>query len=266
MKYMESLMLNMQELVISYENKMSCIFFAKLRYVLELIATIDILTTFDEHEMEVYQAHTDVLRYSAWNKIPKIMKERLRDAGMMKEDPSNVMIKYDGKETTVFHLYLKNLDFLKKYYKDRYNLNISKGQVKHVNGWAINIVGRSNKAPSNLAIILSFIENNADKFSEKSNNLKDYFSGLYTLICSYCHSTAFASIEVNDGNDNLYIDEAYYYLIKVFDVLMKNIESRFEDVSKMKKHMSKSDKMDKANTLEYSIAQILKKLEDEVII
>lgn len=259
-KYLESLYINVYELSLALELKKSYILFTKLRYTLELFSTIDILSQMNETQIEVYQAHTDILNYLSWIKMPKSIKSQFN------EDFNKIMVKIKGKEKTVFHIYEDNLRFIEKYYLEQYGLKLRKNQLKHVNAWAINLIENNNRAPSNQSIIIGFIEKYLGKDREQKLDYVTYFKGLYALSCSYSHATALSVNEVLSGNDEFYMNEAYYYFIKVYEVFMKNMESRFEEFRVMQSIAEKSIKLKYENTYEFSVAQILQKLKNQVII
>jgi len=253
-KYSESMMLNFQELIIAFEKGKSLIFFTKLRYVLELIATIDILLDFDEEQMEMYQVHTDIRSVSAWNKIPEILKSYYKEIGYIDKDPLKIIVSHNDKNITINKRYLDDLKYLNNFYTTRYKMCLKNNYAKNVNGWAVNIVEKSNESPSNLKIELNFIKNNSLELSDSDNeNMSDIIRGLSALTSSYCHTTAYSMNDLEKSDDALYIKESYYYLIKILKIFNDKCKRKFPILKKIESHYYNN------------IDQLLKKFEDYVI-
>lgn len=265
-KYLESLMLNIQELALAFENDKPYIFFTKLRYGLELMSTIDVILDWDENGIEMYQVHTDILTNSAYQKIPKVIKDYFRDAGLIKQDPNKVEVTYGGVTMSVHQMYLENLKFMKEYYKKEYSIDVTNKTLKHVNGWAIRLFNDSDKPPSNLNLIRNFISKNKDYFDESYDGIESFLEGLYTLICAYCHATSFSSKSILEKEYELYIDEAYYYLIKFFEILMLKIEKMFPSITDLLNTMKSLKDYNEKFSYKYSINEILKEMKNNVII
>jgi len=253
-KYSESMMLNFQELIIAFEKGKSLIFFTKLRYVLELIATIDILLDFDEEQMEMYQVHTDIRSVSAWNKIPEILKSYYKEIGYIDKDPLKIIVSHNDKNITINKRYLDDLKYMNNFYTTRYKMCLKNNYAKNVNGWAVNIVEKSNESPSNLKIELNFIKNNSLELSDSDNeNMSDIIRGLSALTSSYCHTTAYSMNDLEKSDDALYIKESYYYLIKILKIFNDKCKRKFPILKKIESHYYNN------------IDQLLKKFEDYVI-
>lgn len=258
-KYFETLSWNIKELALSYEKLKPYIFFTKSRFLLEMFSIIDLLLNMSEKEVEVYQAHTDIRTFLDFCRIPSICKEDYISAGLLSRDYINTEIKYKDGKSSLQDIYIDNLNFIQVFYKDKYNIDVTKGKIKHVNGWAIKKIKNKINPPSNEKLILDFAKLIDSHKNDDINYIK-LAKGIYILVCSYCHSTSYSYLDSLSSEVKSKMRQTYKYIIISLSYLSKRIEDKFNFISKYKNELKKDSKYDEKYTLDFSIKELLNSL------
>lgn len=256
-KLLETLQMNLKEFIIAYEEKRVFLFYSKLRFLLETFAYIDIALHFDEKRAEIYQIHTDVKRYVQAIKIPEHMQV---DELGNKIDIEKIVIKVEGEDVFNQTLYMENLQILKEYFYDSYNIKTKTKTLKHPNGWAIKIDDDWTKPPRNLDIINHFI---TQYISDTNTSITtDYIKGLYTLSSFYCHTTLY-SIWYSKWNKTKGLEESIFKeTMRMLGYLAERMYETYPYITEFEEHLLNT-KEKEVKTFKFSLDKLLNKKEND---
>lgn len=203
-----------RELLLSYYRKDKSYYYIKIRQILEYASYIVIILESDDLKLETFQSYTDIFRYSTilnyyslWNEdISSVIKQKLA-----------------GSDLTLEMSYYKNLDLMKKYIKDEFNMNVKTNLLRRANSWLFN--GR--KIPSTWEII----KTNITKLDDEIAKDIDYYSGLYSISSLYSHINEFSLSNEDLSNEDFYKESfkrIFIILEKVYRLLFNNTLDEFQ--------------------------------------
>lgn len=225
-KLLDHLTHNVRELIYGFEKKVPYLYITKIRFVLENLAMIWILLDYDETQVEVYQAHTDIKTYIDSKKIPDSL---LKQFGKTQEDVDNTIIDANGEQITLKEAYKRNVAFIQEFLKERYQLNLSEGEILKSNAWMVDSAKEWNKTPGNMKYVSYPMVDLKDSHVLKKFDfrLDHYIKGLYSFSSTHCHPTFYSSINNDWEKHEGLLNETYYVIMTYLDLVLEKLDLHY---------------------------------------
>ena len=205
-------------------------FYTQVRYLIEFVVTVNILTMENNERNKIYYIHQYIKGYQAKTTIKNFLSTQ--------EIAKNSLInKVFEEETTKYN---QSIDYIIDYYKKYYNKDVDRNNVIRLNGWALYLSGLENEYILNLPSLLNFSVSSLtsginEELSQYGINIAitDYVLGLYEESCAYSHVTPYAWV----NNIKLYkfrssYKEQFLIILIILLEIFKEIDLRLKNDEK----------------------------------
>lgn len=202
-------------------------FYTQVRFLIEFVVTINILTNEDNERNKIYYIHQYIKGYQAKFTIKNFL--------------SSQNVKVDEEVNRVFseetEKYQKSIDLIIDYYKKFHNRDVDRNNAVRLNAWALYLRGLDNDYILNLPSLLSFsvtgLMNGINEELKQYNihiNITDYVLGLYEESCAYSHVTPYAWV----NNIKLYknrtsFKEQFLIILMLLLEVFKELDERLTE-------------------------------------
>lgn len=202
-------------------------FYTQVRYLIEAVVTINILTNEDNERNKVYYIHQHIKGYQAITTIKNFLSTQTNTK-------ITTINKIFEDETTKYN---QSIEYIINYYKNIFNKEIDRNNVIRLNGWALYLNGLDNEYILNLPSLLNFSVNGLtsgmnDELQQYGINIAitDYVLGLYEESCAYSHVTPYAWV----NNIKLYknrnsFKEQFLIILIIFLELFREIDEKLKN-------------------------------------
>lgn len=202
-------------------------FYTQVRYLIEAVVTINILTNEDNERNKVYYIHQHIKGYQARTTIKNFLSTQTNTK-------ITTINKIFEDETTKYN---QSIEYIINYYKNIFNKEIDRNNVIRLNGWALYLNGLDNEYILNLPSLLNFSVNGLtsgmnDELQQYGINIAitDYVLGLYEESCAYSHVTPYAWV----NNIKLYknrnsFKEQFLIILIIFLELFREIDEKLKN-------------------------------------
>ena len=207
-------------------------FYTQVRYLIEGIVTINVLTNEDNERNKVYYIHQHIKGYQARTTIKNFLSAETNTK-------TSTLNKVFEDETTKYH---QSIDYIVDYYKKIFSKDVDKNNIVRLNGWALYLNGLDNEYILNLPSLLNFSVNSLtsginNELQQYGMNIAitDYVLGLYEESCAYSHVTPYAWV----NNIKLYknrnsFKEQFLIILIIFLELFREIDEKLKTDTKTK--------------------------------
>lgn len=236
----------LEDYLLSYYLKNSNMFFIQTRYILESVSTINILVEENESRSLVYQIHQNIKSYESHFSNNKFSKTT--------ELSINKLFSDEDLQNRKLH----DIEHIKLYYKENYNLEYDDKIILRLNGWALNLSRLNNTEILNTPkLITHSINPIAQKIRFISGDIistDDFALGLYEESSAHAHVSSYSYL--NRKNSFNYDEKML--------VTMIIIEKTFEKILNVYQYRETQHEIAPSNKLINEYLELIRKIIYEI--
>ena len=156
------------DLVRSTHTNNTQLFFIQSRYIIESLSTIHVLMQEDEERNRVYHIHQSIKNFEA-------------------QASSRAFLNI---EEDTYAENLANIDFIRSYYRNRFNVEMEENKITRLSGWALFLATIGNSEPLNSPDFVQLLGDAVLESKEEVRRLLVFYeeSNAYTHITPYAFS------------------------------------------------------------------------------
>lgn len=238
-----------------YDNNYDS-FYIQSRYLIEFLVTSMILLKDNEERAKIYLIHQEIKGYQSKKNYNDYLSKYANT-----EEVKQLVLEAEKK-------HLENIEFIKKYYFDTFNIDVNDTTILRLNGWALFLPQLNNEDNLNFPSLIQYaIKNVIMEIGAKIANEEyqeiietvDFVQGFYEEACAYSHITPYSwhnNLKLYEANNifkeqyaitNSLLNQLFHGIIQTFNIqqdlefyekisntLLKGMESLLQDLLKIK--------------------------------